>query len=79
MYPLLVWVSLVKQNNDLEGSFFDVFSFSLNFTAEPESSPGSTRVVMNVEITVFVLNTDAVRVVRALIAIRAFSQWNFLQ
>ena len=61
--------------SNVEGVFFsDVFIFSLNFTGEPESRPGTTRMAINVTINVFLPDTDAIRFLFR--ALKAFNEWS---
>ena len=62
---------------DVKRIFSDALIFSMSFPGQPESSPGSTRVTIDVEITIFVLDTEALRVLFR--ALRAFSEWNCIE
>ena len=55
----------------------DITIFSMVFCGELESSPGTTREAIDVEITILVQDTDAVRVLFR--ALRVFSEWKCMK
>ena len=55
----------------------DITIFSMVFRGEPESSQGTTRVTIDVQINILVQDTDAVRVLFK--ALRVFSEWKCMK
>ena len=65
------------QNLSVQGVFSDITIFSMVFRGEPESTPGTTRVRIDVEIEILVQDTNAVRVLFR--ALRVFSEWKCMK
>ena len=55
----------------------DAFLFSMDFIGELESTPATTRATVQVEITIIILDMDAMRFLFR--ALRAFSDWKFME
>ena len=68
------WLKFV-QNDAKQRVFSKVFIFSMEFTGEPESIPGTTRITVDVDITIIILNADAVRLLFRILPL--FSEWRY--